>query len=165
MPAYYINLTGETWREIRENAKFEYTGHREGHVTDRESCVTPGGTPVVFTTKFEDAFGGYKPGMSESRLSVASRKSVLSVGSDGSVLSIGSAGSILSIGSVGSIASAFSVGSAGSVASLLSAGSLGSVLSAGKRRAILGRPASRAKMAPIAAALVLTGIGLAFARG
>jgi hypothetical protein len=108
---------------------------------------------------------GQRSAVKKSLLSVASRGSILSIGSHGSILSIGSSGSILSIGSVGSIASAFSVGSAGSASSLLSAGSLGSVLSAGQRRAVLNRKASRVDMAPIAGALVLTAVGIVFARG
>ncbi|HZT53860.1 MAG TPA: hypothetical protein VE995_05725 [Gaiellaceae bacterium] len=48
---------------------------------------------------------------------------------------------------------------------MFSAGSLGSIMSAGRRRSILNRHVPQWKMAPLAAALVGTALGLVFARG
>jgi hypothetical protein len=48
--AYYINLfTAETWREIRENARFEYTGHREG--ARNRAVVKPGDIFLCYVTR------------------------------------------------------------------------------------------------------------------
>ena len=47
---YYMNLfTAETWREIRENAKFEYRGHRDG-ARNREK-VRPGDVLLCYVTR------------------------------------------------------------------------------------------------------------------
>jgi hypothetical protein len=63
MAAYYINLfTAETWREIRVNAKFEYTGHREG--ARNRAKVKPGDIFLCYVTK-TSAFVGALEVMSE----------------------------------------------------------------------------------------------------
>jgi hypothetical protein len=57
--AYYINLfTAETWREIRENARFEFTGHREG-ARNREQVV-PGDILLCWVTKTSACVGALK---------------------------------------------------------------------------------------------------------
>ena len=43
--AYYVNLfTTDTWRKIRENAKFEFSGQREGAPEATGAKVEPGST-------------------------------------------------------------------------------------------------------------------------
>jgi hypothetical protein len=56
VPEYYINLfTIETWREIRENAKFSYTGHREG--ARNRGKVKPGDIFLGYVTGPLPAWG------------------------------------------------------------------------------------------------------------
>ncbi len=50
MPTYYINLfTAETWREIRENAKFAYSGQRQG--ARNRAKVKPGDILLCYVTR------------------------------------------------------------------------------------------------------------------
>jgi hypothetical protein len=56
VPEYYINLfTIETWREIRENAKFSYTGHREG--ARNRGKVKPGDIFLCYVTRTSACVG------------------------------------------------------------------------------------------------------------
>jgi hypothetical protein len=56
---YFINLfTAETWREIRTNAKFAYTGHREG-ARNRE-VVQPGDVLLCYVTKVSAVVGALR---------------------------------------------------------------------------------------------------------
>jgi hypothetical protein len=57
--AYYINLfTAETWREIRENAEFAYTGHREG--ARNRAIVEPGDILLCYVTRTSAVVGALK---------------------------------------------------------------------------------------------------------
>jgi hypothetical protein len=59
VPEYYINLfTTETWREIRENAKFTYTGHREG--ARNRAKVQPGDVFLCYVTRSSACVGALK---------------------------------------------------------------------------------------------------------
>jgi hypothetical protein len=61
--AYYINLfTAETWREIRENAKFEYSGQRQG--ARNRDLIKPGDVLLCYVTR-TSAFVGALKVMSE----------------------------------------------------------------------------------------------------
>ena len=60
---YYINLfTAETWREARENARFAFTGHREG-ARNRDK-VKPGDIFLCYVTQ-TSAFVGAEKVMSD----------------------------------------------------------------------------------------------------
>src|SRR4051812_5206386 len=50
LPTYYINLfTAETWREIRENAEFAYSGQRQG--ARNRDRVKPGDVLLCYVTR------------------------------------------------------------------------------------------------------------------
>lgn len=57
--AYYISLfTAETWREIRENAKFEFTGHRGG--ARNRDRVGPGDILLCWVTRTAACVGALR---------------------------------------------------------------------------------------------------------
>ncbi|MBA3377170.1 MAG: EVE domain-containing protein [Actinobacteria bacterium] len=56
---YFINLfTAETWREIRTNANFEFTGHREA--ARNRSVVQPGDILLCYVTKVSAFVGALR---------------------------------------------------------------------------------------------------------
>jgi hypothetical protein len=57
--AYYINLfTTDTWREIRENARFEFSGQREG--ARNRDLIEPGDVLLCYVTRTSAFVGALK---------------------------------------------------------------------------------------------------------